>query len=87
MVMVVLSVFFGWLGLTFHLAKLPTVGIFIYLAIKVFKQLVLSLLGNCCLPRPLKWPLPFLCAFDSAGKKICGSGSYLTLKQTQSSNM
>ena len=26
-------VFFGWLGLTFHLAKLPTVGIYIFLAI------------------------------------------------------
>jgi hypothetical protein len=30
----VLSVFFGWLGLTFHLAKLPTVGIYIFLATK-----------------------------------------------------
>jgi len=38
------TVFFSWLGLTFHFAKLPSIGIYINLAIKVFQKLVLSLL-------------------------------------------
>lgn len=40
----VVTVFFSWLGLTFHFAKLPSIGIYINLAIKVFQKLVLSLL-------------------------------------------
>jgi len=40
----VMTVFFGWLGLTSQLAKFPAVGIYIHMSWRVFRQLVLSLL-------------------------------------------
>ena len=40
----VMTVFFGWLGLTSQLAKFPTVGIYIHMSLRVFRQLVMSLL-------------------------------------------
>jgi len=40
----VMTVFFGWLGLTSQLAKFPTIGIYIHLSWRVFRQLVMSLL-------------------------------------------
>jgi len=40
----VMTVFFGWLGLTSQLAKFPVVGIYIHMSWRVFRQLVLSLL-------------------------------------------
>lgn len=40
----VMTVFFGWLGLTSQLAKFPTIGIYIHMSWRVFRQLVMSLL-------------------------------------------
>eukprot|EP00092_Neocalanus_flemingeri_P010494 GFUD01011305.1.p1 GENE.GFUD01011305.1~~GFUD01011305.1.p1 ORF type:complete len:883 (+),score=171.29 GFUD01011305.1:93-2651(+) len=40
----VMTVFFGWLGLTLQLAKFPTIGIYIHMSLRVFRQLVMSLL-------------------------------------------
>ena len=40
----VMTVFFGWLGLTLQLARFPAVGMYIQLSIMVFRQLVISLM-------------------------------------------